>query len=165
MSLKEAGAGSMWGLEHTVMALAAGGFCLWFAAKRNWSWLGAALLSQVPFWAASATYFVTGDNTPVNINMAFNLGVAAAFSEWAHRLQKSQRGGIVHVWVCLIFLGACSIDVIQAIAPFSWYMAAQEAAHYLALLAIGGRAYVRGIDGAHRHMRDLRRSNKGGKLV
>ncbi|MDC0657038.1 hypothetical protein N6L27_03410 [Leisingera sp. SS27] len=147
------------------MAVVAGCFCLWFACRRNWSWFGAALLSQAPFWGGTLAFLVTGNLTPVNVNLALNLAVAAIFIDWAQRLQKRNSGGIVHVWICLIFLGASTMDVMQVLAPASWYMTAQEAAHYLALIAIGGRAYVRGIDGAHRNLRDSRNSSQGGKLV
>ncbi len=164
-SSRAAGAGSMWGVEHTAMAIVAGGLCLWFAARRNWSWLGAALLSQVPFWCGTSVYWISGNDAPANVNMALNLIVAGAFSSWAHRLQESGLGGIVHIWVCLVFLGACSLDVVQSIAPFSWYIVGQEAAHYLALIVIGGRAYVRGLDGVHRDLRDSRNSPQGGRLV
>lgn len=155
----------MWGIEHTAMATTAGCFALWLTVKVNWSWLGAALLSQVPFWLGSAYYWHTGDKTPLNVNLALNLLVASAFVGWGTRLQSNGRGGIVHIWVCLIFLLACSIDVLQVVYPVPFYMLAQEAVHYMALIAIGGRAYVRGLDGRQRHHRNLSGSGKSGWLV
>lgn len=159
------GAGKMWGVEHTAMAISASCFVLWFIAKANWSWLGAALLSQFPFWGGFAYSWMNADDAPVNINLSLNLMVAGAFVWWAEWLQKQDRGGIVHIWVCLVFTMACSVDVLQVMSPVSFYQIAQGAVHYMALFVIGGRAYVRGIDGNHRHNRNLRGSGKSGGLV
>ena len=155
----------MWGVEHTLMASAFGCLALWVAWKRNWVWLGAAAMSQVPFWAGLAAYMAIGDKDPVGINMALNLFVAGAFIEWSHKLQLAGRGGIVHVWLCAIFLFGCTIDILQVVFPTHIYVLLQEVIHYLALITIGGRAYVRGFDGNRRHSRDTLGTKADGGLV
>lgn len=155
----------MWGVEHTAMAIVAGCFAIFFMWTGNRSWLGAALLSQVPFWGGSAVYWITGDTTPVEINLALNLTVAATFIEWGHRLQSQNRGGVVHVWLSIIFLFAVSLDVIQLLHESYFYMQSQELLHYLALVTIGGRAYVVRIDGSRRYLRNRADSKKSGRLV
>ena len=147
------------------MAIAFGGFALWFAWRRNWSWLGAAALSQVPFWAGLAAYMASGDKNPVGINLALNLFAAGVFIEWGHKLQLAGRGGVVHVWLSGVFLIACTIDILQVVSPIHIYVLLQEGIHYLALIIIGGRAYVRGLDGNRRHSRNTLDTKAGGGLV
>lgn len=137
----------MWGVEHTIMAMAFAGLSAYLIWRRNWIWLAAAAISQVPFWAGLGAYLIEGDRSPVVANAVFNVMVAGCFATIAERLQERGRGGIVHIWLCVLFLLMCSLDVIQIVAPFSLYVIAQEALHYVALLVIGGRAYVRRIDG------------------
>ncbi len=141
----------MWWAEHAVMGavfLCLGGY---LSIRRNWIWLTAAALSQVPFWAGMGAFLIEGDSAPVVINAIFNVMVAGCFATIAERLQGKGKGGIVHIWLCVLFLLMCSLDVIQIIAPFDLYVIAQEALHYVALMVIGGRAYVKRIDGNHRN--------------
>lgn len=147
------------------MAIVFGGFALWFAWGRNWSWVGAAALSQVPFWGGMLAFMVSGDTDPVGINLALNLFTAGVFIEWGHKLQIDGRGGVVHVWLSGIFLIACTVDILQVVYPTSIYVLLQEGIHYLALITIGGRAYVRGLDGNRRNNRDSLSSKAGGGLV
>lgn len=123
----------------------------YLAYRRNWLWLWAAALSQVPFWAGLAAFLVQGESAPVVINAIFNVMVAGCFATIAERLQAKGKGGIVHIWLCVLFLLMSSLDVIQIVAPFELYVVAQEALHYGALLVIGGRAYVKRIDGNRDH--------------
>lgn len=155
----------MWGVEHTLMAIAFGGFALWFALGRNWSWLMAAIISQIPFWAGSVPYIANGVHYVVGVNMCLNLVAAGLFVEWGHKLQLQGRGGVVHIWLSGLFLAAASVDVLQLVYPMGLYVLTQELIHYLALVAIGGRAYVRGLDGAHRNNRDRTTPKAGGRLV
>ena len=155
----------MWGVEHTIMAIAFGGFALWFAWRRNWSWLLAAILSQIPFWAGSVPYIANGVSYVVGLNMCLNLVAAAMFVEWGHKLQLQGRGGVVHIWLSAIFVAAAAVDVLQVVYPMPFYVITQELLHYLALIAIGGRAYVRGLDGAHRYNRNRSNTQAGGRLV
>jgi len=155
----------MWGLEHAAMAIAAFVSIAWFAIGRNWNWLRAAILSQVPFWLGALAYFLSGDAHPTEVNLCANLMLAAIFYEQAKRLQRICRGGIIQIWLCLIFLVASSFDVVNLLLPFGLYMWVQEIAHYSALMVIGGRAYVRVIDGNHRNRRDYNDPKRRGKLV
>ena len=155
----------MWGVEHTLMATAVGCLTLWLAWKRNWTWLGSAALSQVPFWVGLAAYMVLGDKSPVGINMCVNLLSACLFVLWAERLKARSCGGVVHVWLCLIFVAAGSVDVLQLVYEFSGYMLKQELFHYLALFTIGGRAYVRRLDGTNRNSRNRSDIEPGRGLV
>lgn len=140
----------MWGPEHTVMLVIFTALGAYLASRRNWVWLTAAALSQVPFWAGLGAYLIDGDNAPAVTNSIFNVMVAGVFATIAERLQARGKGGIVHIWLCVLFLLVCSLDVIQIIEPFDLYVIAQEALHYVALVVIWGRAYVRRIDGNHR---------------
>lgn len=133
------------------MASAFGVFALWFLLRGNYSWLGAAILSQVPFWVGMLAFLASTDAQPVHVNAITNLMAAGAFAHWAERLQNNNRGGIVHIWLCILFLVMCSMDALQMIAPFSLYVLSQEIAHYLALFIIGGRAYVKRFDGLRRN--------------
>lgn len=160
-----AGIGNMWWAEHAIMATVFGGFALWFLWKRNYSWLGAAALSQVPFWGGMLAFMATNDTDPVGVNLALNLMVAGIFIHWADRLQVARRGGVVHVWLCVIFVAAGTIDIAQVVYSFPNYVLLQEVIHYLALIAIGGRAYVRGFDGNRRHSRNTLDPKAGGGLV
>lgn len=160
-----AGIGNMWWAEHAVMATVFGGFALWFLWNRNYSWLGAAALSQVPFWGGMLAFMATSDTNPVGVNLALNLMVAGIFIEWGHKLQIAGRGGVVHVWLCSVFLIACTLDILQVVYSFPNYVLLQEVIHYLALITIGGRAYVRGFDGNRRHSRDTFDPKAGGGLV
>lgn len=155
----------MWGVEHSIMAVVAGCFALWFTITKNWLWLGAVALSQVPFWVGFLAYSLTGDNAPININLAFNLIVASSFFRWADRLQKNGLGGIVQVRICLIFLLGAAIDVTAIIYPSDYYIGMQEGVHYLALITIGGRAYVVRHDGLWRYSRNRANPKEGGGLV
>ena len=83
------------------------------------SWFIAAAVSQVPFWGGSIAYFATGNATPVEVNITLNLIVAGILIDHADRLQKSGRGGIIHVWLCLIFVLSGALDVLQFASPFS----------------------------------------------
>lgn len=133
----------MWWTEHAIMAMVFLILCGHLAIKGDWSWLLAAALSQVPFWAGTFAFLAFGDQSPVPINAIFNVMVAGCFATIAERLQAQGRGGIVHIWLCVLFLLMCSFDVIQIIAPFDLYVITQEMLHYGALLVIGGRAYVK----------------------
>ncbi len=155
----------MWGAEHTIMALVATCFAAWFLWGRNFLWLGAATLSQLPFWFGLAAFVFLGRQTPVEINMASNLIVAAIFIDWGHSLQRKNKGGIVQIWLCRIFVAAASFDVLQLLYPVPFYILTQELIHYCALAVIGGRAYVRRIDGRNGYYSDSRSSKKGGRLV
>lgn len=155
----------MWGVEHSIMAFVAGCLALFLLGARNWLWLGAVLLSQVPFWVGLIAYSITGDKNPVNINLAFNLMVASSFMSWADRLQRKHAGGIVQVRVCLTFLLAGGIDITMMVHPVEYYTYMQEFVHYLALILIGGRAYVVRYDGLGRSVRNRPDSKAGGDLV
>lgn len=155
----------MWGIEHTAMAISAACFALWFTWKANWSWLGAAMLSQVPFWMAVAAYFISGEKTPTDMNMCLNLIAASLFVIWGKQLQRAGRGGVVHIWLCIIFLVGASIDVAHLLHEFDGYILAQEVTHYLALLTIGGRAHVIGLDGNRRCGGHRGDAGKSGGLV
>lgn len=141
----------MWWAEHAAMGLVFAGLSAYLAYKGRWIWLCAAALSQLPFWAGLVAFLVEGEAAPVVINAIFNVMVAGCFATIAERLQADGRGGIVHIWLCVLFLLMCSLDLIQIIAPFKFYIEAQEALHYGALLVIGGRAYVKRIDGSSNH--------------
>ena len=147
------------------MAVAFGGFALFFAWGRNWSWLGAAALSQVPFWSGLVAYVAAGDKDPAGLNLALNMMAAGIFIHWGDKLQYAGRGGVVHVWLCIIFMAACTLDILQVVYPVSFYVLLQEGVHYLALITIGGRAYVRGRDGNRRNNRGAFDSKEGGGLV
>lgn len=155
----------MWWAEHVLMGLTFCGFAAWFLWGRNFLWLGAATLSQLPFWLGLAAFVFLGQRAPVEINMASNLIIAAIFIDWGHSLQRKNKGGIVQIWLCRIFVAAASFDVLQLLYPVPFYILAQELIHYCALAVIGGRAYVRRIDGRHRHHGNSRSSKKGGRLV
>ena len=147
------------------MASAFGCFALFFAWKRNWLWLGAAALSQVPFGVGSSPYLVSGVNYVVGINMCLNLVAAGLFVEWGHKLQLQGRGGVVHVWLSGLFLVVASVDVLQLLYQIPLYVITQELLHYMALITIGGRAYVRGLDGSHRNNSNRSDSKESGRLV
>lgn len=155
----------MWWAEQAIMASVFACFALWFALGRNWSWLLAATLSQIPFWAGVVPYLVSGEDFSIGVNMCVNLMAAGLFVEWGHKLQLQGRGGVVHIWLSGLFLAAASVDVLQLVYPMGLYVLTQELIHYLALVAIGGRAYVRGLDGAHRNSRDRSDPKAGGRLV
>lgn len=155
----------MWGVEHTAMLAAFAAFLWWLLHHENYSWSVAALLSQIPFWGGFLAYIVTGDKDPASVNIILNIFAAGLFIEMAGRLQERGKGGIVHAWLCLVFILACTLDVIHLILPVPFYTLAQEVLHYVALVVIGGRAYVQRYDGYRRHRRDTRGSNKGGTLV
>lgn len=140
-------------------------FAAYLAKGRNFLWLGAAALSQVPFWAGLLAFLYNANTAPVELNLAINLAVAGLFIEWGHKLQDQSRGGIVHIWLGVVFVAAASIDVIQLLYEFPLYILAQEVIHYLALIAIGGRAYVRGLDGSHRSNSHRPDSSPGGRMV
>lgn len=140
----------MWWIEHAIMGVVFLGLGGYLAIRRNWIWLTAAALSQIPFWAGLGAFLIEGQSAPVVINAIFNVMIAGCFAHIAERLQAQRKGGIVHIWLCVLFLLMCSLDVIQIVAPFDLYVIAQEALHYVALLVIGGRAYVKRIDGNHR---------------
>lgn len=133
------------------MGLVAAGFAVWFISRKNWVWLLAAIATQVPYWGGWVAFLVTGDPAPVGVNMCLNLVAAAAFVEWGHRLAIQGRGGVIHIWLAVVFTGAASIDVIQSVHEMPLYVLTQEVIHYIALIIIGGRAYVRGLDGSHRN--------------
>ena len=154
-----------WGVEHTAMAGVFAVFWLWLAYKGNWSWLGAAALSQAPFWGGYAAFMLTGNPEPTEVNLFLNLAVAGIFIEWGHRLQIDGNGGIVHVWLAKIFLASCVIDLLQVVYPTPYYVLSQELMHYLALATIGGRAYVRGRDRGRGIGWRGGSNRKGGRLV
>lgn len=147
------------------MAVSFACFALWFLWKRNYSWLGAVVISQVPFWFGLTAFMVTGEREPASLNLAANLMVAGAFIHLGEMLRASGRGGVVHVWLCLLFLVAATIDILQVVYPIPIYVLSQEIMHYLALMIIGGRAYVRVLDGNRRNSRSTFNSGKGGGLV
>ena len=147
------------------MAIAASCFALWLLVRRNFSWLMAAIISQVPFWVGLAAYIATGDKSPAEINIAMNLVAASVFSEWGHSLQAQRRGGVVHMWLCAVFVAAGLFDLAQLVYPTDSYTFAQELIHYAALAVIGGRAYVVGFDGYHRSRRDSSDHSANGGMV
>ncbi len=155
----------MWGFEHTAMMTVAAAFSWWLFHSRNYSWAMAVFLSQIPFWGGLAAYMLTGTSDPASVNAILNIFAAGIFIELATRLQQSGKGGIVHVWLCLVFTLACTLDVMHLIVPLPFYFIAQEALHYVALLVIGGRAYVQRYDGYRRYRRNIRGSDEGGSLV
>jgi hypothetical protein len=57
-------------------------------------------------------------------------------------LQSKGRGGIVPIWLCVIFLIMASLDVVFLLKQFPSYFVAQEILHYLALITVGARTYV-----------------------
>lgn len=155
----------MWWAEHAIMGAVFLCFAAYLAKGRNFLWLGAAALSQVPFWAGLLAFLYSANSNPVEINLAINLAVAGLFTEWGHKLQVQSRGGVVHIWIGVVFVAAASIDVIQLLYEFPLYVLAQEVIHYLALVVIGGRAYVRGLDGSHRSNSHRPDSAQGGRMV
>jgi hypothetical protein len=72
-----------------------------------------------------------------------NICVAGAFATFAEWLQSKGRGGIVPIWLCVMFLIMASLDVVFLLTPFPSYFVTQEFLHYVALITIGARTYVR----------------------
>jgi hypothetical protein len=155
----------MWGFEHTAMAAVFAMFSAFLVYRRNYLWLGATVLSQVPFWCGFGAYMVSGDPSPVDMNLAVNLIAAGVFVEWGHKLQGRNSGGVVHIWLGKLFIFAGVLDILQVVFEYPGYILSQELVHYSAFILIGGRAYVRKFDGSHRRDRDSLRSSTGGGLV
>lgn len=133
----------MWGIEHTAMIIAFAGLAAGLAFNRQWSWLFIASLSQIPFWGGYVADAIYSNPSPSTVNIILNVMVAGAFATIAEKLQALRRGGIVCIWLCILFLIMASVDVVHLIAPFDSYFSMQEFLHYLALLVIGGRVYVK----------------------
>lgn len=152
----------MWWIEHAIMGAAFAAFSTFLLCRRNYLWAGAATLSQAPFWAGLAAYLVSGDPSPVEMNLAVNLIAAGLFVEWGHRLRDKKSGGVVHIWLGLLFIFAASLDILQVVSRYPGYVLGQELVHYTAFILIGGRAYVRKLDGSHRRGRDSFRFETGG---
>jgi len=152
----------MWWFEHAIMGAVFAAFAAFLLHRRNYLWLGAAGLSQVPFWCGLGAYLATGDRTPVEMNLALNLIAAGMFVEWGHRLRDKKSGGVVHIWLGLLFIFAASLDILQVVSRYPGYVLSQELVHYTAFLLIGGRAYVRKLDGSHGRDSHSFRSQTGG---
>lgn len=155
----------MWGLEHTAMATAFAGLAAWLIIGRNWSWLWAALLSQVTFWVACTPYLMGGPKYLIGLNLCLDVVAAGVFVDWGRKLGRQHCGGVVHIWLAVLFVIAASVDVIQLLYLLPFYVITQEGIHYTALLIIGGRAYVRGLDGTRRHSRYRGDIKSGGRVV
>lgn len=154
-----------WWLEHAAMAAAFTAFAAVLAWRGHWSWLGAAALSQAPFWGGFLAFLATGEVAPAQANAIFNLIVAAAFAQFAEWLQVNGRKGIVQIWLCVLFLLMATIDGIYLVISFWWYVIVQEALHYIALLVIGGRAYVWRIDRRNNQRSNISDTETGGDLA
>jgi hydrogenase/urease accessory protein HupE len=156
----------MWGVEHTSMLIAFGILAAWLAYNRKWFWLSVAFMTQLPFWAGAHMLFTSGDASPSNLNIILNVTLSGILISFAEKLQEQGRGAMALTWLCILFLGLTSVDVWHLVAPFESYFLVQEAGHYLALLIIGGRAYVnRRAHGIVRNSMYPRGSGQGGGLV
>jgi hypothetical protein len=132
----------MWGAEHVAMLAAFSLLAAWLAYNRRWEWLAVAAISQVPFWGGYMADAVASDPSPASINIILNICAAGAFATFAEWLQSKGRGGIVPIWLCVIFLIMASLDVVFLLKQFPSYFVAQEILHYLALITVGARTYV-----------------------
>jgi hypothetical protein len=132
----------MWGVEHVAMLAAFSLLVAWLAYNRRWEWLAVAVISQAPFWGGYMADAVASDPSPASINIILNICAAGAFATFAEWLQSKGRGGIVPIWLCVIFLIMASLDVVFLLKQFPSYFVTQELLHYVALLTIGGRTFV-----------------------
>jgi hypothetical protein len=133
----------MWGVEHVAMLAAFSLLVAWLAYNRRWEWLAVAVISQAPFWGGYMADAVASDPSPASINIILNICAAGAFATFAEWLQSKGRGGIVPIWLCVIFLIMASLDVVFLLKQFPSYFVTQELLHYVALITIGARTYVR----------------------
>ena len=133
----------MWGVEHAAMLAAFSLLAAWLAYNRRWEWLAVAAVSQVPFWGGYVADYVANDPSPAGLNIILNICAAGAFATFAEWLQSRGRGGIVPIWLCVIFLIMASLDVVFLLKQFPSYFVTQELLHYVALITIGARIYVR----------------------
>ena len=134
----------MWGLEHISMLVSFVLLSVWLACNRRWLCLIVALLTQLPFWAGSYISIDVGNASPANLNIILNVTLAGIVVSLAEKLQKQGQESTSLIWICVLFLILTSTDVWQLIAPFNVYFIVQEVVHYLALIVVGGRAYVNG---------------------
>ena len=156
----------MWGVEHMSMLVAFGFLAAWLAYNRKWFWVAIALITQLPFWVGAHMSIAIGDASPSNLNIILNVTLSGILISFAEKLQEQGRGAMALTWLCILFLGLTSVDVWHLVSPFNSYFLVQEAGHYLALLIIGGRAYVnRRAHGIVRNSMYPRGSGQGGGLV
>ena len=148
------------------MLIAFGILAAWLAYNRKWFWLAVAFMTQLPFWAGAHMLFTSGNASPANLNIILNVTLSGILISFAEKLQEQGRGAMALTWLCILFLGLTSVDVWHLVSPFNSYFLVQEAGHYLALLIIGGRAYVnRRAHGIVRNSMYPRGSGQGGGLV
>jgi len=130
----------MWGMEYSLMLFIAGLTVFFLALRSNWVSVGAALLSQVPFWIGFLFYIFSGEKSPVLINISSGLLVSSLFVTMANRSDSGR--DIMFIALAIVCLVAVSLDVIMLLVPFQSYMLANETLHYLQLIIIGGGMYV-----------------------
>lgn len=114
-------------------------------ARLQWAALGAAFVTQLPFWIGSMIYFETG-TTPVHVNMVTDLSVSAFFVFLAHRFRKAWL-----IWLGVVFLCMGISDVYASLFGMSFYFVFHVFAHVLALLLIVGRKQIDRVDSVFGH--------------